>query len=120
MWPTTRAEFDTYWNSACERVAIDSTVHAYLTDLIDLRMVPWFVRLPFKNLLRFLTIGFLAPVFREQLEVDWSPADDRRFTRLFAFVAFVNRFLPRFVRHGGTYLMMRDLRRRMRKGKRLV
>jgi uncharacterized protein (DUF2236 family) len=120
MWPATRADFDAYWNSACERVTIDTTVHAYLTDLIDLRMVPWFIRLPFKNLLRFLTIGFLAPIFREQLEVEWSPADDRRFARLFTFVAFVNRFLPRFVRHGGTYLMMRDLRRRMRKDKRLV
>jgi len=120
MWPATRAEFDVHWNSACQRVSIDDTVRAYLMDLLDLRMIPWVVRAPFKNLLRFLTIGFLAPVFREQLGVDWTEDDRRRFEHLFVFVSFVNRFLPRFVRHGGTYVLMRDLRRRIRKDKRLV
>lgn len=120
MWPATRAEFDVYWNSACQRVSVDDTVRAYLMDLLNLRMIPWIVRAPFKNLLRFLTIGFLAPVFREQLGVDWTEDDRRRFEHLFVFVSFVNRFLPRFVRHGGTYVLMRDLRRRIRRDKRLV
>ncbi len=120
MWPATRAEFDVYWNSACQRVSVDDTVRAYLMDLLNLRMIPWIIRAPFKNLLRFLTIGFLAPVFREQLGVDWTEDDRRRFEHLFVFVSFVNRFLPRFVRHGGTYVLMRDLRRRIRRDKRLV
>lgn len=120
MWPATRAEFDVYWNSACQRVSVDDTVRAYLMDLLNLRMIPWIIRAPFKNLLQFLTIGFLAPVFREQLGVDWTENDRRRFEHLFVFVSFVNRFLPRFVRHGGTYVLMRDLRRRIRRDKRLV
>lgn len=120
MWPATRAEFDAYWNSACQRVSVDETVRVYLMDLLNLRMIPWIIRAPFKNLLRFLTIGFLAPVFREQLGVEWTEDDRRRFEHLFVFVSFVNRFLPRFVRHGGTYVLMRDLRRRIRRDKRLV
>jgi uncharacterized protein (DUF2236 family) len=95
-------------------------VRAYLNDLLDLRMIHWTLRLPFRNLLRFLTIGFLAPLFREQMRVEWTAADQRRFEHLFVFVAFVNRFIPRFLRHGGTYGLMADIRRRIRRQKNLI
>src|SRR5215218_4484131 len=39
QWPTSRADFDDYWNTACARVAVDDTVRAYLEDLMDLRMI---------------------------------------------------------------------------------
>ncbi|MGO4203438.1 oxygenase MpaB family protein [Rhodococcus sp. TAF43] len=120
MWPATRADFDRYWNIACERVAIDDTVRGYLTDLIGLRMVSWPLRLVFGDLLQFLTAGFLAPLFREQLGLEWSEDDRRRFEHLFIFVAFVNRFVPRFVRHLPSRVLMRDLQRRIRRGRRLV
>lgn len=120
MWPPTRAEFDRYWNEACEQVMIDEYVRGYLDDLLNLRMIHWYLRLPFRNLLKFLTIGFLAPIFREQLQVEWSAADQRRFEHLFVFVAFVNRFIPRFLRHGGTYGLLADVRRRIRKQKNLI
>ncbi|MEV6556047.1 oxygenase MpaB family protein [Nocardia sp. NPDC051756] len=120
LWPATRAEFDQYWNEACAQVSIDEYVGAYLDDLLNLRMIHWYLRLPFRNLLKFLTIGFLAPIFREQLRVEWSAADQRRFEHLFVFVAFVNRFIPRFLRHGGTYSLMADVRRRIRKQKNLI
>ncbi|SLH94368.1 FadD27 [Mycobacteroides abscessus subsp. abscessus] len=99
MWPATRAEFD---------------------DLLNLRMIHWSLRLPFRNLLKFLTTGFLAPYFREQMGLEWTAADQRRFEHLFLFVGFVNRFIPRFVRHGGSHLLMADLKRRKRRGKNLV
>ncbi|RDI28150.1 uncharacterized protein (DUF2236 family) [Rhodococcus sp. AG1013] len=120
MWPATRADFDRYWNIACERVAIDDTVRGYLTDLIGLRMASWPLRLVFGALLKFLTAGFLAPLFREQLGLEWSEDDRRRFEHLFIFVAFVNRFVPRFVRHLPSRVLMRDLQRRIRRGRRLV
>ncbi|WP_433659574.1 oxygenase MpaB family protein [Nocardia sp. CA-128927] len=120
MWPATRAEFDQYWNEACEQVAIDEFVGGYLDDLLNLRMIRWYLRLPFRNLLKFLTIGFLAPIFREQLQVEWTATDQRRFEHLFEFVAFVNRFIPRFLRHGGTYSLLADVRRRIRKQKNLI
>ncbi|MFG1789884.1 oxygenase MpaB family protein [Nocardia sp. NPDC049149] len=120
MWPATRADFDRYWNEACAQVEIDEFVRAYLNDLLDLRMIHWSLRLPFRNLLRFLTIGFLAPLFRDQLGVEWTTTDQRRFNHLFVFVAFVNRFIPRFLRHSGTHTMMADVRRRIRHHKNLI
>jgi len=120
MWPATRADFDRYWNVACERVAIDDTVRDYLLALIGLRMVPWPLRIGFGGLLRFLTAGFLPPLFREELGMEWSEADRHRFERLFRAVTHVNRYLPRSVRHVPSRLLMRDLRWRIRTGRRLV
>jgi uncharacterized protein (DUF2236 family) len=114
QWPATRAEFDSYWDTACKQVVIDAPVRDYLFDLINLRMINPVVGLPFRPLLKFLTIGFLAPVFREALGVKWSTGRQRRFERLFLLVAFVNRFLPVFIRQGGSFLLLADVRRRVR------
>ncbi|WP_280508718.1 oxygenase MpaB family protein [Nocardia flavorosea] len=120
MWPATRAEFDEYWNRACTDAVLDDYVRAYLDDLLNLRMIHWYLRIPFRGLLRFLTIGFLAPYFREQMQVEWTAADQRRFENLFLFVGFVNRFIPRFLRHGGSHALMADVRRRIQKQKNLI
>lgn len=120
QWPPTRAEFDSYWNTACEQVVIDEKIRGYLLDLVDLRMINPLLRLPFRPLLKFLTVGFLAPVFRRELGVRWSTGKQRRFEWLFLFVAFVNRFLPGFVRQGGSYVLLADVRRRARAHRMLV
>ncbi|WP_396932292.1 oxygenase MpaB family protein [Mycolicibacterium sp.] len=120
QWPPTRADFDDYWNAACQRVHIDDTVRAYLLDLIDLKMINPLLRLPFRGLLKFLTAGFLAPVFRDELGLTWSRGKQRRFELLFRFVALVNRFLPSFIRQPGPHALLADLRWRARHGKRLV
>ncbi|GAA2771456.1 oxygenase MpaB family protein [Mycolicibacterium pallens] len=120
QWPPTRADFDDYWNAACRRVHIDDTVRAYLLDLLDLKMINPLLRLPFRGLLKFLTAGFLAPVFRAELGLTWSRGKQRRFELLFRFVALVNRFLPSFIRQPGPHVLLADLRWRARHGKRLV
>ncbi len=120
QWPPTRAAFDDYWNSACRRVHIDDTVRDYLLALIDLRMVRWPLRITFAPLLRFLTIGTLAPVFRDAIGLSWSERDQRWFDRLFVLVAAINRFLPRVVRQGATRMLIGDVRRRIRARKALV
>lgn len=120
QWPATRGEFDRYWDTACQEIALDDVVRTYLLDLIDLRMINPVLALPFRPLLKFLTVGFLAPVFREALGVTWGPARQRWFERLFLFVAFVNRFLPEFIRQGGSYVLLADVRRRSRRQRRLV
>ena len=120
QWPPTRAAFDDYWNTACQRVHFDDTVRAYLYDLIDLTMINPLLRAPFRGLLTFLTAGFLAPVFRDALGLAWSARKQRRFELLFRFVALVNRFLPSFLRQPGPHLLLADLRWRARHGKRLV
>lgn len=119
QWPATRADFDRYWNQACERVAVDDVVRAYLQDLINLRMITPLLR-PLVPLLRFLTAGFLAPVFRNALQIEWTSGQQRRFEYLFLLVAFVNRFLPKFIRQGGSYLLLADVRRRIRRQRKLI
>ncbi|MEB3984092.1 oxygenase MpaB family protein [Mycobacterium sp. 663a-19] len=120
QWPATRAAFDDYWNAACRRVAVDDVVRGYLRDLVDLKMVNPLLRLPFRPLLRFLTAGFLAPVFRDALGMSWSERRQRHFERLFLLVALVNRFIPPFLRQGGSHLLLADVRRRVRRGKLLL
>ena len=44
----------------------------------------------------------------------------RRFEWLFLLVAFVNRFLPVFIRQGGSYIVLADVRRRVRAHSSLV
>jgi len=120
QWPATRAEFDSYWDTACKQVVIDPPVRDYLSDLINLRMINPVLGLPFRPLLKFLTVGFLAPVFRDALGVKWSTAKQRRFEWLFLLVAFVNRFLPVFLRQGGSFILLADVRRRSRAHSSLV
>jgi len=120
QWPPTRQDFDRYWNDACGRAVMDDVVRGYLRDLIDLRMVSVLLRPLFGPLLRFLTVGFLAPVFREALQVEWTPGQQRRFEYLFLLVAFANRFLPKFIRQGGSYLLLADVRRRIRRRRNLI
>ncbi|OBB26041.1 hypothetical protein A5792_27070 [Mycolicibacterium peregrinum] len=120
MWPATRADFDAYWNTACERVEMTPFVRDYLMVLVELRMINWPMRKMLAPLLRFLTIGFLAPVFRDAMELEWTDTDRRRFEHLFLFVAFVNRFLPKSLRNGNYAVLMKDLRRRIRRKKALI
>lgn len=120
QWPPTRAAFDAYWNDECaKRVAMDDHVRDYLMDLVNLKMINPLLGLPFRPLLKFLTAGFLAPVFRETLGVSWGAFRQRQFENLFLAVAFVNRFMPVFLRQGGSYLLLYDVRRRVR-GKRAL
>ncbi len=120
MWPATRKEFDHYWNVACQRIVIDDTTCEFLNDLVDLRMINPLIRLPFVNLLRFLTIGSLPPIYRDQLGLEWTDDDRRRFEHLFTFVSVVNKFLPKSIRFGGSRMLMRDLRSRMKHDRPMV
>ncbi|MBU9767012.1 DUF2236 domain-containing protein [Mycobacterium sp. TNTM28] len=120
MWPSSRKEFDHYWNVACERVTSDDATRQFINDLVDLKMITPTLGLPLRGLLRFLTIGFLPPLFRDQLQLRWRAKDQRRFDNLFLFVGFVNRFLPRPLRFAAFYLIMRDFRLRLRENKALI
>jgi uncharacterized protein (DUF2236 family) len=120
QWPPTRAEFDAYWIDACRRITIDDPVRDYLMDLLNLRMINPVLALPFRTLLRFLTVGFLAPVFRDAMGLQWSEFKQRQFEWLFLLVAFVNRFLPVFIRQGSSYVLLADVRRRVRDHRALV
>jgi uncharacterized protein (DUF2236 family) len=119
-WPATRVDFDEYWDDACKKVVIDPPVRDYLMELVNLRMINPLLGLPFRPLLKFLTVGFLAPVFRDALGVSWSRGRQRRFEWLFLLVAFINRFLPVFLRQSGSFIVLADVRRRARAHSALV
>ncbi len=120
QWPASRADFDVYWNKACERIQMDDFVRDFLNHLVDLKMINIVPRLVLAPLLRFLTNGFLAPVFRDAMGWEWSETDRRRFEHLFLFVSFVNRFIPRFIRTYNYTVLMKDLRRRLRRQKSIL
>ena len=120
QWPATRKDFDVYWNTACERIEMDDFVRDYILHLLDLKMINVIPRLILAPLLKFLTNGFLAPVFREQMGLEWSDEDRRRFEHLFLFVSFVNRFIPRFIRTYNYTVLMKDLRRRIKRNKSIL
>ncbi|MGV0730798.1 oxygenase MpaB family protein [Mycolicibacter sinensis] len=120
QWPATRADFDAYWNATCQTLVLDDTVREFLMRLINLKMINPVLRALFGPLLRFLTVGFLAPRFRELLGVEWSATEQRQFENLFLFVSFVNRFLPRFIRTFNYTVLMSDVRYRIRRRKALI
>ena len=120
QWPAGRAEFDDYWTAACAKVAIDDTVRRYLTELVRLRMINPVLALPFRPLLAFLTAGFLAPVFRDAMGMSWGGGRQYLFETLFRLVAFVNRFLPLFIRQAGSYVLLAHVRRQVRRDGELI
>lgn len=52
--------------------------------------------------------------------MSWSAGRQKWFERLFLLVSFGNRFLPKFIRQGGSHVLLADIRRRVRRGKRLI
>jgi uncharacterized protein (DUF2236 family) len=120
MWPADRAAFDEYWNESLAKVSIDSTVREYLRGLVMLDHLPLAVRLTFRWASRFFTTGFLPPPFREQMQLPWTDADQRRFDRYLRLVAVGSNLLPGPVRLFPFNFFLWDLRRRVRTGRRLV
>lgn len=120
MWPATPAEFDDYWKRGLEEVSIDPPVAKLLLAVADLEFLPAVLRIPLGRANRWLTTGFLPPVFREQLGLQWTERDQRRFERVTRGIGSVVLRMPRAVQQVPYNLFLRDLRRRLRAGKPLV
>lgn len=115
-WPVDRTSFGEYWEEQIARVRIDEPVRAHLMGVVELRFLPAPLRIPFARLNRFLTTGFLPPVFREQMRLPWTARDQRRFERLTGAVGVVALRLPGPLRRFPFNLLLWDLRRRIRAG----
>lgn len=118
-WPTDRAAFARYWEEGLAEVSIDEPVRAMLMDLTMLRNLPRALRGTARFHL-FMTTGFLPPVFRERMRLDWTPADQRRFERTLRRLGAVERRLPTRLRLFPFNALLWDLRRRLRRGLPLV
>jgi uncharacterized protein (DUF2236 family) len=120
MWPPDREAFAAYWKEGLAKADIDDRVRRYLTSLANLENLPKLVRRISAKRTLFLTKGFLPPEIREQMHWTWSEEEEARFDRHMKRLARIEPLLPRFVLLFPFNVMLRDLRRRVRKGKPLV
>jgi uncharacterized protein (DUF2236 family) len=119
-WPADREAFLEYWSDAMQRIEMDDVTRTYLRDLTNLRFfAPWVQRL-LGGWTRFLTVGFLAPEFREILGEPWTERDQRRFDKFLERALRVDRALPAWVRHAVLNLYELDVKRRITRGRRIV
>jgi uncharacterized protein (DUF2236 family) len=119
-WPPDRPAFDRYWDEALSLVAIDDTVRSYLHRLIRLEYLPLPCRSIPAGVSQFLTVGFLAPRFRDALGLPWNSADQRRFDQLIGAIGAVNRRLPSVVRELPFNACLWDMRLRQVTGRPLI
>lgn len=119
MWPQTRAEFDVYWQESLTKLEPDPIVQRYANELLDVRSAPWVMRpaLPLQSL---MTRGNLDARTREILGLSWSPREQRLYDAFWKMFVPAYRLVPRPLRQLHARLVMRDMRRRMRKGKRVI
>ncbi|HEX7353609.1 MAG TPA: oxygenase MpaB family protein [Mycobacteriales bacterium] len=120
MWPPDRHAFAAYWEEGLAKVSIDDTVRAYLRGLADLVFLPRPLQLAFGPFNRFVTAGFLPPLFREQMGFAWSESDQRRFDLLLRVAGRIDRLTPRLVAEFPFNALLADMRRRRRRGRPLV
>lgn len=115
-WPADRAGFAEYWQEGLSRVHIDEPVRAHLMKVVDLEMVPRWMRIGNGRINRFFTIGFLHPEFREPMGFTWTDRDQRRFDRCLGVLRFFTRLMPRWFRYALVPVLLADLRLRVRRG----
>ncbi|MET9326164.1 oxygenase MpaB family protein [Tsukamurella sp. NPDC003166] len=112
MWPATPEDFDALWIELCEQKIRPTTeTRDYLRQLVDLTFVGA-VPGPLKGFSRFQTAGFLAPRFREAMQIEWTAADQRRFDLFWRVLAGVNRLVPLALRRLPYRLLLADMRLR--------
>jgi uncharacterized protein (DUF2236 family) len=119
-WPADREAFGRYWAEGLARVQYDEPVRRHLLAVVDLEMIPRWMRWGNRSLNRFATVGFLPPEFREAMGLTWTAADQRRFERFVGVVRLGSRLLPRWVRVLPVRLQLAEVRLRIRRGWRLT
>jgi uncharacterized protein (DUF2236 family) len=124
MWPADRAGFDRYWQESLARVHIDDTVRDYLYPIAASRVrgvkLPRSLQRRSESLALLITTGFLPQQFRDEMRLPWSPERQRKFDRLMAVLRVVNNRMPHVIRQFPFNVLLRDLDRRIRTGRRLV
>lgn len=120
LWPADRAAFEEYWHGALAKVSYDERTRDYLMGLTRLTYLPAPVRVLLGRFSWLSTGGFLHPEFREALGFPWSERDERAFRRMLKIIALLHNRLPGPLRRFPFNALLRDMRRRARKGRPLV
>jgi uncharacterized protein (DUF2236 family) len=124
MWPADQAAFDRYWEESMAKVHIDDTVREYLWPIAAGRLRGARLPAPLQRWLDdfnlLITTGFLPQRFRDEMQLEWDDAKQRRFDRLMKRIRTVNNLLPRFLREFPFNVLLKDLDWRIRTGRPLV
>ncbi len=120
MWPADRAAFEAYWSDMVARIEMDDVTRSYLYDFASLGFLPWPVPVVFGRFHRAITAGFLPAAFREALGLAWGPREQRIFELNRRVLRSVNELTPRPLRALPFDLYLLDVRRRIKKGRRLL
>ncbi|MGE2691149.1 oxygenase MpaB family protein [Mycolicibacterium pulveris] len=124
MWPKDRAAFDKYWQESLEKVHIDDAVREYLWPIAAGRIrgvkLPGPIQRRIDDFNLLITGGFLPQRFRDEMQIEWNAAKQRRFDRVIAVLRTINNLLPRFLRQFPFNVLLKDLDWRIRTGRPLV
>ena len=118
-WPPTRAEFDAYWSASLAKLESTPEVRRYAAALLRQKGAPIYFKalLPLQSL---MTRGLVPQETRDALGFAWSRRDQRLFDLFWKVFPPLYRAVPRPVRQLPATLYMRDFRRRMRQGRRVI
>jgi uncharacterized protein (DUF2236 family) len=119
QWPATLADFDRYWEEKVARLESDPAVRAYCRRLLGASVRPPGLRW-LTGLQGVLDRGSLDDRTREVLGFTWTARDQRRYDLFWRLFPPVYRRVPRFLRTLPAHLVLRDMRRRMRSGARVI
>ena len=119
MWPADQATMKTYLDAGLEAAEFDEQTKAYLLALLRFEMVSKLLR-PLTFFFTFMNTGYLPAPLRDKLGLSWSPRRQRVWQRVNRATGWTYRRLPRVARMFPFNLYLWDMRRRVRKGKRLV
>jgi uncharacterized protein (DUF2236 family) len=119
-WPATYADFEKYWDDVITtQLTSEPLVRDYVRQLLSSKGQPWFLR-PAVGLQNLVTRGNLPTEVRDVLGMTWSWRQQKLYDLFWSVHNLVYPVLPRFVRFAHARLLMRDFRRRMRLGKRVI
>lgn len=119
MWPQTRADFEDYWEESLAKLEADPAVQCYAKQLLSPHGQPFVTRLalPVQSL---MTRGNLDPRTREVLALPWSRRDQVLYDAFWTLFVPLYRIVPKSLRTLQAHLVLRDMRRRMRRDKRVI
>ncbi|MCI0159171.1 DUF2236 domain-containing protein [Leifsonia shinshuensis] len=109
-WPTTRSGFQTYWDDMVAGLRVSDETRVVARQILYPREVPLWLRAALPGA-RLVTAGLLPARVREQFDLPWNPAIERRFERRMRTFAAIYPRLPSALRHRPRDVYLRRLRR---------
>lgn len=120
QWPATWAEFVAYWHEQLATLEeADPVVKRYVRQLLSTEGQPLVVR-PLLWLQGLMTRGNVEPELRAAFDLPWSAWDQRLYDLFWTVFPPLYRLTPRVIRQAPGKLLVRNTRRRLRRGTRVI